>query len=943
VIQRKTCALLALTWFLSAAVPGRAQPSVELPGAEPDVTETERIGPDFSKLARMRNDHALRLFREKKYPEALEAFREAREMNPEDAEIANNLAYILQVLGSSKEAEAWYRRTLELEPDRAVALINLADLLIGDDVMGEPDTVRLEEAAGLLVRARELRGNQRKIILRQARTAALLGRFEEGARFWKELREHHSADDRLRLEIGDFYRSFGREREALEWYRTIRDRGEIAQQAARRERQIAVDREARRLGWLSGPEEVPDQARVLTARARLLVERGELEEAERLLGEAVALAPTFSEARAASGEMLHAAGRDDEAELAWLRALALAHGEAEAHARLGRLYLTMAGGTRAAEAVLFLRNALRLRPAWTALHLELARACRGAGALADASAHASAYLAAETDPAGRDEAAALLRELKDVLPADAAPGGLAGDPEETAAAAAMTRARVLLAAGETDAALEGLLRIPDAQRDADVLDLEARCLVAAGKKPRAIRTLQTALIEDDERPDTHLLLGSLFLETGEPGRARYHLEIARDGGLDEASWLLATTTLGPWREGIPGWLGDLTRREDLHLARGHLDDYLRGEAERHRAEAEDLISKVDARLRFQRNVGLGLVLLAVFLVVLWLLRRRRGAGLEELIRRHPEAGPEVQRILAAVRHEILKHNTLLLAGLVEALELDRDASETSEKALHLSESLFGPGGRGGVREHLMSYVGELEALGRARGLRLNLRRRDPAVGALLRGFGALAAARPLLDRETTLEPGERTRLLGHLREASRLLNVEGYEALRGILDRLRTLAVDEDMLLAVAARVRREPALSRLSVSEPTLEIRTSLPVGVLIPRAAFEDALGNLVRNALRSSAEHGLAPIPLGLRVASETDTVIGVERVAFHVLDASPAGLTTEMIRSRHLEGGLGIAADAVARYEGTIEVVPEASPWTKAVVMTFDCAQVEEEAP
>lgn len=928
-------ALLAVAWLL-AADPASGQPSVELPSDSADVV----AGPDFSKLARMRNEHALRLFEEKKYPEALEAFREAQEMNPEDAEIANNLAYLLQVLGSHEEAEGWYRRTLELEPERAVALINLADLLAADTAEGPDAEARLAEAAALLVKARELRGNQRKVILRQARIAARQGRFEAGVRFWRELQKNHPLDDRLRLEIGDFYRSFGREHEALEWYRAIRQGGETEKQAARRERQVAVDREARRLGWLPGHESVPGQARILTTQGRLLSERGEHDEAERILREAVALAPTFAEARAALGEVLRASGRSGEAELAWLQALALDHGAPEAHARLGRLYLDAAAGGRAAEAALFLDNALRLRPEWTALHLDLAGACRAAGALSDAAAHAAAYLDAETDPAGRDAATALLHQIEDALPRDAPAGDAAVDAESMKAAAAMTRARVLLAGGEGAAALEVLLRIPDRERDATVLDLEARCLVAQGERARAIRTLQTALIEDDTRADTHLLLGRLFREAGETTRAREHLTIARDHGLDEASWHLASLTLGPWREGALGWLVDVVHREELRRTARHLRDYLHAGEERHAAEAEKLTERIEGRLRSQRDAGIGLAAALVLLILLRLLRRRGGAGLEELIRRHPEAGPEVQRILAAIRHEILKHNTLLLAGLVEALELDRDASE---KAMHLSESLFGPGGRGGVREHLMAYVGELESLGRARGLRLNLRRKDPAIGALLRGFDALAAARPLLDRETTLEPRERVRLLGHLREASRLLNVEGYEALRGILDRLRTLSVDEGTLLSIVERVRREPALARLAMASPDLDIRVELPAGVLVPRGAFEDALGNLVRNALLSSAEHGQSPIRLGLGVTSDVDPVIGVERVAFRVRDASPARLTTEMIRSRHLEGGLGIASDVVARYEGTIEVVPEEPPWTKAVVMTFDRTHPEEEAP
>jgi len=937
VIALRTTPLLALAWLLVAAAvaaPVAAQPSVELPVDDADVV----AGPDFSKLARMRNQHALRLFEEKKYPEALEAFREAQEMNPEDAEIANNLAYLLQVLGNHEEAEGWYRKTLELEPERAIAVLNLADLLAAETGAGPEAEARLEEAASLLVKARELRGNQRKVILRQARIATRRGRFEAGVRFWRELQKNHPLDDRLRLEIGDFYRSFGREHEALEWYRSVRQGGETKKQAARRERQIAVDRDARRLGWLPGPEAVSGQARILTTRGRLLTEQGEHEEAERILREAIALAPTFAEARAAYGAVLQAAGRPDAAELAWLRALALDHGAPEAHARLGRLYLAAAEGSRAPEAVLFLGNALRLRPEWTALHLDLARACRAGGALGDARAHAEAYLDAETDPAGRRAATALLHQIEDALPAESAGPIEAADEGALERAAAMTRARVLLASDAGAEALDVLLRIPDGQRDAAVLELEARCLVAQGERARAIRTLQTALIEDGDRADTHLLLGRLFREAGEGERAHEHLEQAKEGGIAEASWHLAHLTLGAWRPGAMGWLVDLVHRDELRATRGYLDDYIATGEERHAAESRKLSRHISGRLRSQTWTGIGLAAALVLLILLRLLRRRGGAGLEELIRRHPEAGPEVQRILAAIRHEILKHNTLLLAGLVEALELDRDASE---KAMHLSESLFGPGGRGGVQEHLMAYVGELESLGRARGLRLNLRRKDPAVGALLRGFEALHAARPLLDRETTLEPQERVRLLGHLRTASRLLNVEGYEALRGILDRLRTLAVDEDTLLNIVERVRREPALSRLPVASPDLDIDMDLPAGVLVPRGAFEDALGNLIRNALRSSAEHGQSPIRLGLAVRADIDPVIGVERVAFAVRDASPARLTTEMIRSRHLEGGLGIASDVVARYEGTIEVVPEEAPWTKAVVMTFDRTHPEED--
>lgn len=929
---------LLLVGLLAGPPPAAAQPSAELPEDAPSPEELLR--PSFSKLARMRNDHALRLFGEKKYPEALAAFRDANEMAPEDPEITGNMAYLLQVLGNHEEAETWYRRTLELDPDRAVSLINLADLLAVETPGDSASADLLTEAADLLVRARELRGNRRDLLLRQARLATRRGLFDEGARFWNEVKEVGPVDDRFRLEIADFYRGFGREEEALEWYRSIQGEGEAGRQAALRIRQIDLDRQARRLGWLPRGDAVPGQARVLTTRARLLGKQGKHDEAERLLREAVALAPGFAAARAALGDVLRAAGRFEEAELACLQALALDHGDPEAHLRLGRLYLAAPDGARAADAAIFLGNALRLRPEETALHLELARALRGAGALAAAAAHAERYLAEATDPAGRAEAEAILHGIRDVLPAGGGTADATVGTPAMEAATALTRARVLLAGNEADSALDALLKIPDADRDATALDLEARCHLARGERGRARRTLQTALIMDEDRPDSHLLLGRIFEEEGETARAQEHLERARDGGRPEASWYLADIALGPWQDGIRGWLQDLGRRDDLRRAEAHLNHYLDSGDERFRADAENLVSRIGGRVRSQRNALLALLAALVLLVLAVLLRARGGVGLDALIRRHPETGPEVQRILAAIRHEILKHNTMLLAGLVEAIELDRDASE---KAMHLSESLFGPGGRGGVQERLMEYVRELEALGRARRLRVNLRRRDPAVGALLKGFDALHAARPLLERETTLEPGERSRLLALLGRASRLLGVEGYEALRGLLDRLRTLSVDAATLRGIVDRVCREPAFSRLSVAPPDLAVETKLPVGILVPRAVFEDALGNLVRNAFAAAAGHDMTPLRVGLRISTKTDPVIGVERVSFHVRDQSPAQLTTEMIQSRHRSGGLGIASETAARYEGTIEVIPDEAPWTKAVVMTFDRVHPEENLP
>ena len=56
-------------------------------------------------------------------------------------------------------------------------------------------------------------------------------------------------------------------------------------------------------------------------------------------------------------------------------------------------------------------------------------------------------------------------------------------------------------------------------------------------------------------------------------------------------------------------------------------------------------------------------------------------------------------------------------------------------------------------------------------------------------------------------------------------------------------------------------------------------------------------------------------------------------FFVRDRSPQPLTTEMIRGRYVEEGLGLTVDMVSKYEGTLDVVSEDEGWTKSVVLKF----------
>jgi signal transduction histidine kinase len=284
---------------------------------------------------------------------------------------------------------------------------------------------------------------------------------------------------------------------------------------------------------------------------------------------------------------------------------------------------------------------------------------------------------------------------------------------------------------------------------------------------------------------------------------------------------------------------------------------------------------------------------------------------------------------------------------VEAIEADEPFAA---QATWARKSLLGAPGEKGAEcaaQRLRGYAERLVQLGRAHALRLNLRRADAALSALLLGFDELQNAAPLMDKAARLGPSGQRRLLRALRRAARLLNVEGYEAVRALLDRLRVLNVDRALVQAVFDRTRGEPGLQGVAVAPLALDAEEgSLPVVIAAPRHAFDDILTNLLRNALQSSQRHcpagdQAAPLRVGLSVRREEDLVTGLVRVVFAVQDASPQPLTPEMLRGRYIEAGLGLTADLVSRYEGTLDVRAEPAPWTKAVVVKLPAPDPEDE--
>ena len=890
------------------------------PDAEPNLGEvTTLVDSVFRKMAREANQAGIDATGRKDFPAALVSFRRAHEAAPEDPEIANNFAYLQHLLGNHAEAKRLYRLTLRLDRDRRRAYINLTELLMRRGA----SAADLTEADEILTRARSRLGNDAEVVLQQARLAARRGHAGEADRLYRKRLDLDVANDALYLELGDFNRDHGRPEDALRWYRRVQDPDGPLQKAARRIREIDIERRARSYGWKRPTSAVPEQAVTLREQARASLRQGQLEDAGRMLDEAVAMAPLYAAAHADLGDVHQA--RDDglRAELSYLRALTLDAGDADVLSRLAQLYGRQ---QRPAEAARCLLRALQARPDWTHLQLGLAKAYRAAGDIPQALAWVERYLAEQPEDAPAEAARSLKRALEQHPRAQAAKAEEGAPPERRHER--LARAFALFERGEADAALAELDQVPAEQVDDQVLNLRGTFMHSAGRMEDAAQAFTASLVRNGEQPEVLELLADVRLRQQREPEARSLLERAERQGGHEAKLALARLDA---RGHDGGWVEDVTKVERLRAADARLAVYLAGEPRR-RAEAEALLARVGSRLRAVYGAGAAVGVALVLLLGVGTRRLWGGADLGALVRRHPEAGPEVQRVLSAIRHEVLKHNTMVLTGLVGALEA---GEAVGEKAAWCRRSLLGgseaPGDEAAITR-LRGYADRLMQVGRAHGERLNLARKDPALSALLGGFRVLERSAALLDRADSLGARGHGRLLRALRQATQMLNVEGYEAVRALLDQLRMLDVDADLLRTVCTRVQREPAFSAVTFAELALSLEAPLPCRVAAPRHAFEDMLGNLIRNAIQSTMRHGEGDeVHIGLGVHEEVDPITGLERLVFLIRDRSPQQLTPEMLRGRYIEEGLGLTADLVSRYEGTLDVRADEAPWTKAVVV------------
>jgi len=865
---------------------------------------------------------------------ALESFEQAHDFNPDEPDIIFELGIVLHRLGNLERAEHYLRLVHKLNPEREWVAVRLTDVVL----QREPEPEELAELDRLLVEARGRAGATMAIVLRQARVAARRQDTDIAEGLYKEALAEKDVSDAVRLELGDFYRNASREEEALAWYHEVDPESEAWDEARERIWQIEVDRQARRFGWTRPSLEVSDRARAMVRRARALMSQERLREAEVALRDALGGAPQFTEARVLLGDVLRARGMDGRAELEYLRCLAFDQGSAQAHARLGDLYLAGGGPQRAAEALVLLTRAQQLRPDWSELQLQLARAYRLTGDLPRARQALRAYLAGRPSEEGRERAEDLQRAIGRLLAGEQLPELPEGDsePSKRELVSRLNRVRAYLSRGETDAAMAELRRIVAEERGPEVRNLEGRLLHAVGKLDEAADAFRASLELEPDQADVHQQLGIVLLALERSVPAREHLERAEQLGDLDATYHLGRIAV---RNAGRKTFGGITNAGALIEGRERLSRFLE-QSSPDSAYAKDAMAlrrAVDRRLA--GSVGLAFAFLFVPLGGGLFYRRQRwgGADLKTLISEHPESGPDVQRVLSAIRHEVLKHNTMALTGLVEALGNDEDVSE---KAQHLRRSLFGgEQDEPAVAARFRSYVAELRKIGRAYGLHLNLRRKDAALAPIHDGFAILRRLGRRLETLHDPAPRRRRKVLAQLQLATELLNDRAYNAVQDLLTALRVLIVDRDVLIGVFDRTRSEPAFANLRIEPLDLDLDVDMPCSVRIPRGAFEDVLSNLFRNALQSSVRHGVAPIEVGLAVRGEINPITGHERVAFAVRDNSSETLEVEQLLGQEIEGGLGLTAELASKYDGSLDVEQEHQGWAKAVVIKLPREELE----
>ena len=216
-------------------------------------------------------------------------------LSPVDAEAYSNLGITLRDLGRLEEAEASYRRALEIKPDFAKAHCNLGDTL--------RDLGRLEEAEASCRRALEIKPDFANAHCNLGVTLRDFGRLKEAEASCRRALGIKPDFAEAHCNLGDTLRDLGRPEEAEASYR----------------RALEIK---------------PDFANAHCNLGVTLRDLGRLEEAEASCRRALEIKPGFADAHCNLGVTLRDLGRPEEAEASYRRALEIKPDFAAVHSNL---------------------------------------------------------------------------------------------------------------------------------------------------------------------------------------------------------------------------------------------------------------------------------------------------------------------------------------------------------------------------------------------------------------------------------------------------------------------------------------------------------------------------------------------------------------------------------------------------------------------------------
>jgi tetratricopeptide (TPR) repeat protein len=299
--------------------------------------------------------------------DALDAFRRAAELMPNDAEAHGNLGALLHDRGRWSEALASLSRTLEIEPHNVDALV------YGGNTLKELG--RVSEALPLYQRA--LHHNPRLIEAQNNLGNALLqlGRHDDAIACYRRALEISLDDPQVLCNLGNAQRQRGLLEEAL----------------ATTQRAIARD---------------PTLSVAHNNLGLILAASGRREQAAASYRHALRLSPNYLDALINLGNVLRDFGMRPEALAVYGRALEVDPNRAESHCNIGSVLFEV---RRFEAAIASFRRALALRPDYAPAQFGLGGALRLQRRTAEAQAACAAALAIDPD---YPEALALLGELR---------------------------------------------------------------------------------------------------------------------------------------------------------------------------------------------------------------------------------------------------------------------------------------------------------------------------------------------------------------------------------------------------------------------------------------------------------------------------------------------------------------------------------------------------